>query len=171
MNDSEIVLNPELLFAYSQFYVYDRPTRSTIPQWTDGHVKQGFTRGPRGIAVGTLMEWGEATVRVHFAAPVSLDGFERVIAVPIEIASGELRVDGPEEYEFDRGCALARGHYRLVIAQRLLDCDEENDWGQEDIHLFLERRDAPLEHSEILIADPAFDPPDPLIETGDHVDS
>lgn len=169
MNDAPVVLEPELPIGYSQFFVYDIALKNPACDWTDAHVCQGFARRRGTIAVGTLVDWGPATVTVHLGLPAHIDGFERVIAVPLEMDSGVLRVDAPEECEFDRGCDVPPGHYRVVAAQRVTEYDEDLEWGREDIHIYLEKLAVPLERSAILVADERLqDPPEPLIETANE---
>jgi hypothetical protein len=159
MNNKLIVLSPDLYFSYGQFFVYDKELTNPATEWSPDHTRQGFARRERAIAVGTLLEFGFATVTVGLDLPNPLTSYERVLALPLELRSGLLAVDGPEEHPIARWCPAAPGYYRVLIAQRTIE-DE-----REDIAISLERLATRLDRSEVLIADDALDPPTPLIET------
>jgi hypothetical protein len=154
-----VELSPELYFSYSQFVVYDREIDSRACDWTSEHCRQGFARRDHTVAVGTLLEFGHAAVRVCFGHPKSLDEYERVIAVPLVIESGWLAVDGVEEHPIDRMIKITPATYRTIIAQRVVD-DE-----REQIDIFLDSYDGRTIQSEILVADDDLDPPERLVET------
>lgn len=157
-----VVLSPDLYFSYRQFIVYDKGLQSPACDWTDAHCRQGFARRHRTIAVGTLMEFGTARVVVHFVAPSSITGFQRVIAVPLDIMSVQLGVDGPDEYPIERGCSVPSGYYRVYIAQKVTGEDRE------EVEIFLERTPIPIHKSQILVADEQLDPPSELVESAEQ---
>lgn len=155
----EVNLLPDVYFSYSQLFVYDKELVSPACDWTDEHVRQGFARREQAIAIGTLLEFGHARVRISESIPFLFDAYQRVIAVPLEIKSGRLGVEGVEEYPIDRSICVPPGTYRIIVAQRIVDDDRE------EIDIFLEPYRESVVRSEILIADEALDPPSTLIET------
>ena len=159
MNKKSFVLSPGLYFSYGQFFVYDKSVHMPACDWTDAHSDQGFARRRCTVAFGTLLEFGDADIKIHRGPYQHRGRYERVIAVPFLVASGRVNVDGPEETDLERGFELPLGNYRLVAAQRVTGDDEEA------IDLFFELLTKPLERSSILVADEALNPPTPLIET------
>jgi hypothetical protein len=156
------VLSPDLEFAYRQFFVYDAALTSPACEWTTTHSKQGFARRDRAVAVGTLLEFGTAAVSVERTSPASVDAYERVIAVPLHVLSNSVAIDGPEETAGIRCIDVPQGHYRVTVAQRVV-----NDV-REEIGVWLERLDVPMQRSEILIVDADLEPPTSLLETANE---
>jgi hypothetical protein len=154
-----ISLSPDLEFSYSQFFVYDAGLTSPACEWTETHSKQGFARRECAVAIGTLLEFGTANVVVTFGTPSNLEPYERVLAVPLEVKTGAVSIDGPEESGGKRVVVAASGHYRATVAQRAVDDSRE------DINIWLEKVDVPIRHSELLVVDEALDPPAALLET------
>jgi Competence protein J (ComJ) len=164
MTSNFLSVSPDLVFGYSQFFVYDAALRMRALEWTERHTRQGFARSARVVAVRTLLEFGYGTVRVAITAPSSpIRDFERILLVPLEITGGGVCVDGPEEQPCTRRINIESGHYRLTIAQRVTDETHE------DISLWFERADIPLRRSQILVADGLLEPEYPLLETSKPV--
>jgi hypothetical protein len=162
-SDSSWLLSPKLEFSHSQFFVYDAGLVSPACEWTEPHRKQGFARRDRTIAVGALLEFGSADVRIALGAPSNFEDCERVLAVPLEIETGAISIDGPEEGARVRSVNVKNGHYRVTIAQKVIDEISE------EISIWLERLDIPLRRSELLIADVALNPSAPLVETANAI--
>jgi len=156
---SKRVLSPRLYFSYSQFMVYDKDVALPGCDWTDEHSDQGFARRESTVNFGTILEFGYADVAVSRGRYEYREEYERIIAVPFFVSSGEVIVDGPDEMESGRIIALPPGHYRLVAAQYATSDDEEA------IDLFFEPVAEPLERSAVLLADEDLHPPATLIET------
>jgi hypothetical protein len=154
-------LSPRLYFSYNQFMVYDQNVQLPGCAWTEEHSAQGFARRESSVCFNTLLEFGYADVAVCRSAYQSKGEYERVIAVPFAVVSGNVVVEGPDETEAGNGRSvqLPLGNYRLVAAQRMTGDEEEV------IDLFFELLAKPLEQSSILLADEALNPPSPLIET------
>jgi hypothetical protein len=129
--------------------------------WTKTHSDQGFARRHGAVAFGTLLEFGRARVSVIIGGYALRAEYERVIAVPFQVISGTLIVDGPEETETgrERNFDVRSGSYRLVAAQ----CITGND--REVIDLYFEAVSSPLKKSAILLADNALNPPPTLLES------
>jgi hypothetical protein len=106
----------------------------------------------------TLLEFGEADVVVD-SAYQERDEYERVVAVPFLVTSGNVIVEGPEEIKSKRKLKLRPGNYRLTAAQRVTGEEEEA------IGLFFESLSKPLERSSILVADKALRVLNSLSET------
>lgn len=148
-------------FSYGQFLAYDRSESEPGSLWTDRHIAQGFVRRNTSVGIGTLVQFGTATVRTFRGVPSNVDDYDRVIAVPIELRSGVLCVEGPEEYPIQRSTSVLPGAYRLVAAQSLVSDKELT------IDIFLETLPETNVSSEILKADKILKATGPLLETGD----
>lgn len=157
---NRIPVESDLYFSYSQFFVYDSSIRSPGCLWTDAHVAQGFARRRCVVCFGTLLEFGSAKLCYIHGPYQANPKYERVVAVPFEVVTGRVMVDGPDELNVRRSFAVPPGHYELVAAQNVLD-DE-----QEAIDLFIHAVEAPIAASRIIVADnELLAPPVPLIET------
>jgi hypothetical protein len=158
------VLLSKLYFSYNQFIVYDQSVASPGCAWTEGHSAQGFARRKSVASFGTLLEFGFADVEISVGKYESRPSYQRVIAVPFLVVSGEVLVQGPEETAAGRSFALSPGNYRLVSAQYVSGDDKEV------IGLFFEPLAQALERSAILVADEALAPPTELIENVEPAD-
>ncbi len=152
-------LLPKLYFSYSQFMVYDQSVQLPGCAWTDEHSAQGFARRESTVNFNTPLEFGYADVAVHRSAYEPNSEYERVIAVPFRVVSGNVLVEGPDEMDVERKFTLPPGNYRLVAAQRVTGDEEEV------IDLFFEPLTKPLERSAVLVADDALNPSITLLET------
>ena len=148
-----------MCFSYGQFLVFDHSVALPGCAWTEVHFRQGFARRERNVCFGTLLEFGHAELAVYLGPCESQDDYERVVEVPIEVSSGQVGIQGPEEVGSQRFVELKKGHYRLVAAQVVTD--EE----QEAIAIFFELLAKPITCSQVLVADDALDPPATLIES------
>jgi len=151
-----------IYFAYSQFMVSDRAVALPGCAWTQVHTNQGFARRDSCTCLRTLLEFGVADVTVYMGPYAPRRTYQRAIAVPIELASGEVVIEGPEDDVTNRQfVSLPSGHYRLTAAQRVVD------EGREKIDLYFEKLAEPSLSSRIIVADDALTPPEVLIETAD----
>lgn len=148
-------------FSYGQFLAYDQTEAEPGSLWTDKHIAQGFVRRIRALGIGTLVQFGAAKVRTFSGTPTSIDDYDRVISVPIELPSGILCIEGPEEYPIQRSINVSPGAYRLIAAQSLVSETELS------IDIFLESLAGTTANSEILKADETLEASGPLLETGD----
>ncbi len=148
-----------IYFSYNQFNVFDRSVKLPGCAWTDGHYKQGFARRQRNVAFSTLLEFGHGDLAVHLAPYAEKHAYQRVIEVPIEVPSGEVVLEGPEEDPDKRTVQMPCGHYRLIAAQAVTGEDREA------IDVYFERLSQPLARSRIIVADDELDPPSPLLES------
>lgn len=147
-------------FSYGHFFAYDQNESEPGSIWTDKHVSQGFVRRSESLGIGTLVQFGAANVRAFSGTPASVDAYDRVIAVPINLPSGILCIEGPEEYPIQRSVNVEPGTYRLIAAQSLVSETELS------IDIFLEALAETTANSEILKADEALEISGPLLETG-----
>ena len=122
----------DLRFSHSQFFVYDSGLGDPACEWTESHSRQGFARREGVVAIGTLLECGTAKVTLALGRP-EFQGYERVVSVPLQIGSGSVAVDGPEETPGIRKYQVANGDYRATIGQR------RTDDGQQEVTVWLEK--------------------------------
>ena len=139
--------------------VYDQSVRLPGCDWTEEHTAQGFARRELVVNFNTLLEFGYADVAVSRETYQPEQEYQRAIAVPFQVTSGKVVVEGPEETTVERAVSLPPGHYRLVAAQHVTGDDKEV------IDLYFEPLTEALESSAILVADEALTPSTPLIET------
>lgn len=158
------LLLPELFFSYRQFFIYDPAVGNPACAWTDRHIKQGYARRPNTIAVATILEFGTATVQFGLDEDCDWKRYERVLAIPLQIESGRISIDGPEEYPISRELELPSGVYRAIIGQ--LVASEIT----EEILVVLEQSQSGNFSSEILQADNQLSPIYPLLETADRIE-
>lgn len=148
-----------LYFSYSQFMVYDKSEAAPGCDWTETHTRQGFARRESTVCFATVLEFGDADVRVHLGEYTANQADERVIVVPFYSPTGQIVVEGPEEDEVsDRDISIAPGHYNLLAAQRVVDDEEEV------IDLYFQKLGEPAKRSKVLMADEELDPPAKLLE-------
>lgn len=159
--NATLILQAEIYFSYNQFFVFDRSVKLPGCYWTEAHYKQGFARRDRNVCFGTLLEFGHAALRVH-EGPYQPSAYpERVIEVPFQVSSEEVVVAGPEEFDDVRMVKVAKGDYRLTVAQAATGDESET------IELYFELLRQPLPHSRIVLADEALEPPVELLETAE----
>ena len=108
-----------LNFSYGQIIVYDSGENEPGSIWTIQHTNQGFVRRPHTVGISTLIPYGTASISVFMAEPRSLKIYERAISVPIELPSGVLCLEGPEEYPIERFVNLGPGLFRLFFCQMI----------------------------------------------------
>jgi hypothetical protein len=140
--------------------VFDATIQTPHLAWEDGHVRQGFARRNSQVSFVTLVEWGEAALRVFVGAFAPKPEHTRVIEVPFELLSQQVGIEQPEDAALQRVLQLEPGHYRLVAAQTL-------DGGRLSIDLWFETLDTPLDRSRVRLADPDLDPPETLLESAE----
>jgi hypothetical protein len=158
-----MILASKQIYFSGSVVVYDsvRP----LPQpvlGTEAHARQGFSRLPDQVLFRTIAEFGHANVTVSVGPFADRETYERVIEVPFHASSGRVLLEAPEDSSFP-ALSLAPGPYRLVMAQQLLD--DEN----EIMDFFFEPLPETLDKSRVLRADPGLDPPKQLLETVDIV--
>lgn len=153
------VLASSLYFSHRQFFVFDKSVALPGCAWTDVHFRQGFARRQNNVCFGTLMDFGEGQLSVYLGPYSSAGRHNRIIAVPIELLSGEVVIAGPEEFEDVRVLRLTPGHYRLTAAQVAIDEESER------IDLYFETLGEPISRSQIIVADEELAPLTPLLET------
>lgn len=70
-----------------------------------------------------------------------------------------MAICGPDEGAATRRVAVRKGHYRVTVAQKVID------EMREEIGIWFQWLDIPLERSELLIVDDGLDAAQPLLET------
>ena len=148
-------------FAYGQILVFDQAETEPGSIWTDLHVAQGFVRRERVLAIGTLLAAGEATLKLYTGALESFDSYDRVVAIPLQVDTGVICVEGPDEYPIERFVELTPGYVRVVAAQRVLSDTKIV------FDLYFSTEANPNSGSQILKADKNLLPSENLLENGD----
>ena len=114
----ELIGKPEIYFSYGQLLVFDSAETSPGSVWTDAHYQQGFAKRARTVAFGTIEEAGTALLTVSKGQPRLVRDDARAVSVVLEVESGKLNIEGPEEYPVERLIPLPAGRYRVSLAQR-----------------------------------------------------
>ncbi|TYP70214.1 competence protein ComJ [Paenibacillus methanolicus] len=101
----------ELTISYSQLTVYNQETEHPFSDWTDAHIRQGFTWREGAVSFGAIGDERsiiEVAVRKE-AAPEP--GAIRAIVVPFETGEGGVIVSSilSEAYGYD----VPQGSYEL----------------------------------------------------------
>lgn len=148
----------ELYFSYGQFLVYDESVSLPGCDWTPGHTDQGFARRESTVCFRTLLEFGNALVRVYLGSYIQSEGDERVIAVPFDSPTGKVLIEGPDDAPGSHSVLLEPSPYQLFASQRATGEEREL------ISIYFRKLDEPLSHSEILVADEELNPPEQLLE-------
>jgi hypothetical protein len=143
--DGKVLWAGSISVAGEVFTVFDASAR--IPcTWTETHAAQGFAR--QASTASFLVSFGvEADVTVREAAFVSQGLHARVIEVFMRLPTGQLVIEGIEEFRTGRFVAVPTGVYKVVVAQGPRDMAERLE-----IDIFLERAVA-LAPSRILVTD------------------
>jgi hypothetical protein len=154
------ITGPEIVrFSYHQVVVFDDSESVPGSLWNDEHWNQGFARREKTVSFSTLEQAGKATLKVLLGWPDDLQTAERVVAVPLQVPSGTLHIEGPEEYPTSRAVSVEPGIYMVALAQRT------DETGRLTFELFLDKRTE--NRSRILKADGALNPAEPLLETAE----
>ena len=72
-----------MYFSHGQVLAYDQSEAEPGSLWNNQHVAQGFVRRDRALGIGTLIQHGNAKIRVFLGPPASFQNYERAIAIPI----------------------------------------------------------------------------------------
>ena len=145
-----------LQVSYAQIAVFDSNLASPFNDWTDAHVRQGFSWRPGSVSFATIEAEGPILVCVarRSAVDESESTAERIIVVPfsvpahraVEVASvgGSVHLQlYPGEYEltFEHGATADSGMWAT---------------------LYFRPVDGPV-HARVLRADSNLSPPDVLV--------
>lgn len=143
--------------SYSQIMIYDSSVSLPGCAWTERHTQQGFARRSKNACVRTMLEYGFADVAVR-PGPYVAGQYQRVIQFPLELPSGIMVIDGPDDA--GRKCAieLPKGIYRVVVAQIRLNVDREM------LDIFVQQIERSDERSLVLVTDGDLAPSETLLE-------
>jgi len=143
---------------YHQIAVFNPDLRDPFNDWTDVHVRQGFSWRHGSVSFGTLSQSGQFRVVVSVRKEVDLpDGTVRAISVPFLVDSNGVEVGGV--FGGVR-LGIASGHYKLVfVAQKVTHQEAEV------YHFQFIQAENPA--AQILVADAELDPPDELCMTAE----
>lgn len=150
-----------LYFSYGQLIAYDTTEQAPGSIWTDKHINQGFVRRPKCVGVCTLLKNGTARIAVFHGEPMPLEDYDRVLSVPINLPSGILHLEGPEEVTIHRSVSLSPGVFRIGFAQML------NSDANLRVDVFIKMIDEANPLSKLLKSDNALSESVVLCETGD----
>ncbi|MFB9329279.1 competence protein ComJ [Paenibacillus aurantiacus] len=101
----------EVVVSYSQIAVYNRDVDHPFSDWTDAHIRQGFTWREGAVSFGTIGdERSDIEVAVRKEATPAPDAI-RAIVVPFETGAGGVMVSSilSQAYEYD----VPPGNYEL----------------------------------------------------------
>jgi hypothetical protein len=162
MKKIEIAGSTELHYAYGLIMVFDRCETKPHARWTQQHEDQGFARRERSVLFSTLRQEGLARVSAFEGWPEDLNQGARIIQVPLNISSGNLNVQGLEEWPIERSMKVKSGLNTVVLSQRIDPATEQ---------LVLEFYIDPVatESSKILKAGGLVKIPPELLETTDPI--
>jgi len=172
-----IAMNPPLLaetqvsFSHWQVLIYDSAVANPCLEWTEGHSGQGFARKESALCLGTLLQAGDAVVRVYSGQYTWREGYQRVLSVPFFTPTGRVIIHGLMEFYLGRVIFLQPQHYLLIAAQRLVgDISDDEADDLETIELyFAGMGNNPATCSQILTADEGLNPPNTLLEDADEM--
>lgn len=165
-------ISRKMVFGYGQFIVRDKSIWNTAFLWTEDHMKQGFARIESVASFSTMLNYGEADLRVFLTGYKHNASYERVIAVPFLSVSGEIFVEGPEEAALTEPHRIMPGAYRLVSAQRVISEDVQDFvQGYEAIDVFFEKTMELGLTSAVVLADAQLSPPDQLLEFAEVIEN
>ena len=85
--------------------------------------------------------------------------YERVVSVPLNVKSGDIRMEGPEEYPVERKVLVPPGWYQVIVAQNAQGDETE----QVDVYLQAILSDSG--GSAVILADEGMRPPKVLLES------
>ena len=162
MKRLEIEGSVHLYYAYGFVMVFDKSEPTPQARWIQQHENQGFARRERSVMFSTLRQEGKATVNAFEGWPVDLGQGSRIIAVPLKVLSGELSIQGPEEWPEARYVKVAPGVNTVILSQRI---DEVTD--QLVLDFFIDA--IATENSKILKAGGLHNIPSVLLETAEPV--
>jgi hypothetical protein len=162
------ILNTIAYISYSQLMVFDASMGLPGLDWKPRHTRQGFARRPSSASFVTLEEYGDVALRVTLGEFANDEKYLRVIAVPFEVRSGEVQIEGPEETNEKRSVHVALGRYVLTVAQFYEDYYPTTDVVQSvDVNFSPMGTDEHINASQIIKADSALLPEYPLLENAD----
>jgi hypothetical protein len=114
----------DLSILYSTIAVFTAGLDHPFNDWTDRHVKQGFSWREESVSFSTLRDYGVAKVQVVMAGAVEIaPDVSRAILVPFTVVeSGKVEVTS-----IDRGkeVTLPSGNYALIYQAKVLNENEE----------------------------------------------
>lgn len=157
-----LLLESSMYVSYRQFMIWDASVPVPGLDWTQKHMEQGFARQDSVANVNVLLEFGDVSLFVSKVEAFVNNGYKRVIAIPFRVVTGNVFVEGPEEWGTDRSFSIETGNYCLYVAQKVETDDSENP------RLVIECvfcPPCPQDISQIVVADDELLPQYPLLET------
>ncbi len=141
-----------LSYDYHQLSVFDPWLPDPHNDWTDDHVRQGFTWRPGSVSFATLGDAGTATIKGAIASERFIaEEAVRVIAVPYTVVDGIVELGAFETVVVP----IPSGTYELLYSAIPSTGDRA-----EEYHFLFIRSSHPK--AEIVVADTELDPPEHL---------
>jgi hypothetical protein len=147
-----------LEISYAQLAVFDASLTQPFNDWSDAHVRQGFSWRAGSVSFRTLESAGPIAVQVFHSRQLDLgtSRAERIITVPFTVpASGEIEV---ASISSGAPLLLPAGEYELTLEHG--SSKESGMWA----NLYFERSLQPVA-ARILRADAALEPPHTFVMT------
>src|ERR1041384_2036552 len=148
------MINFSLYISNSQLCIFDSSVQTPFNDWTEEHVKQGFSWRPGAVSFGTLEESGPIEVTVEIKEQINLRASTvRAIQVPFTVTeNGGVEVATITD---SKQLKINPGEYSLVFEVGL-----EEDHNMWCCFTFLTN---PSKEAKILIADDELSPPERLL--------
>jgi Competence protein J (ComJ) len=114
----------KLNLSHSTIAVFDPHVANPFNNWTDQHVKQGFSWRKESVSFSTLRDHWIAKVEVVLADEIKLAQFtERAILVPFAVQeSGQVEISSIDKGEVIN---IPAGNYALIYETAVLSQAEE----------------------------------------------
>ncbi len=147
-----------LEISYAQLAIFDSSLAEPFNDWTDAHVRQGFAWRPGSVSFRTLESAGAITVEIFRSRTLDITASRavRIIAVPFTVPlSGAIEVAS-----ISSGVSLELPPGDYVLTYEHGTANESGMWA----NLYFERVPGEVP-PRIVRADPALDPPAPLVMT------
>jgi hypothetical protein len=153
----EIIAEFDITYAYNQFSIFDESAGPCPVAWTEQHCRQGFCRSSSAAGFMTLDQWGIGHVKVRQVPFNDYSHLLRLIKVPFFAESGRIAIQGPEDPP-PLLFSVGTGHYLLWVGQSLITD------GEEEVEVYFESVNTPMERSDIVIKDELLEPDSALLE-------
>lgn len=158
------VSNSELPYSFGSIHILDSGVELPDIGWSEAHERQGFSRGPGCIQIATFTQFGTAQLVLKVGPLTESVGFERIIEIPMDVSSNKIEVFSADCADSPETVNVEPGHYRVVVAQQLLN-ENEIGAGLERIAISFEKISDALTVSRIIVCDADLNPPSVLLET------
>jgi|694.fasta_scaffold35974_6 hypothetical protein len=157
------VSNSDFPYSFGSIHILDSGVELPEIGWSEAHERQGFSRGSGCIQIATFTQFGTAQLVLKLGPSTESAGFERIIEIPMDVRSNKIEVFSADCADSPEIINVEPGHYRVVVAQQLLDKNEIGA-GLERIEISFEKLVSALSVSRIIRCDAELNPPTELLE-------